>query len=370
MHDVFEVGSLIVEQAKKKLGDNLALVVYYGSQIRGDAKPDSDLDMFYVPVQETGPHLTILFEDKCFDLYPVSWERLNERANYDDYLTSCVHFSRVVYSRSPEDLERFQKLKDRIVELQKPEFKSHMVAKAQGIFQKASYHYFLIGLIDHGDLTATKMQAWEIVKILVHSIAVLNQTVCPGSPGASLKVISELPICPANLIDAAERIIHSHDPDEISSECFGLMKRLRVLLIEEHAKIQTGATFQEVFTSAYPEIREQFVKIARACSNRDSLRAFSASVQIQHGIAIFLGRASDGIQYTRFHHYGEFKPAYESHKLPNLLESIERDDFESLEEDVNELDKGIQSLLQDQSVGLNVLESIDDLDKDYWSHSR
>ena len=137
--NVFEIGDIMIAHARQKLGDAIDIIVYHGSQVKGTATDRSDLDFHYIPNRPISAHFTVLFEDKCFDLHPVSWEREKARAEYDDPLTSAIAFSKVVYSKSADVLKRYNDLKARIVELQEPQHKGYMVKKAIRIFRNAAW---------------------------------------------------------------------------------------------------------------------------------------------------------------------------------------------------------------------------------------
>lgn len=50
MSDVFAVAKLLMGNAIKTCGHEIDIIAYSGSYARGEARDDSDLDIFYIPV--------------------------------------------------------------------------------------------------------------------------------------------------------------------------------------------------------------------------------------------------------------------------------------------------------------------------------
>ena len=55
MSDVFKVAALLVDNAIKNYGQDVDLIAYTGSYARGEARDDSDLDIFYTPADGRKP---------------------------------------------------------------------------------------------------------------------------------------------------------------------------------------------------------------------------------------------------------------------------------------------------------------------------
>jgi hypothetical protein len=90
--NVMRAAELLIEKISKDYKDDIALVVIMGSYIYGETHSRSDLDMFFVPNTERGYNLgfTFIIDGIGFDYWPISWERLEHIANFDERITSII----------------------------------------------------------------------------------------------------------------------------------------------------------------------------------------------------------------------------------------------------------------------------------------
>ena len=100
----------IEETVRKHYAGTVALVCLYGSHINGTAGETSDVDCYFVPKTQEGMALarTFLMEGVGYDLFPMSWQRLEAIARLEQSHQPLVGDVRVLYADSPADLERLE----------------------------------------------------------------------------------------------------------------------------------------------------------------------------------------------------------------------------------------------------------------------
>ena len=83
MADVFKVADILITHARQVLGDDLALVAYYGSYALGQAKPTSDLDLYCVSEQGKAESAlaTFTLDGLPYDFGAKPWWVLENIAN-------------------------------------------------------------------------------------------------------------------------------------------------------------------------------------------------------------------------------------------------------------------------------------------------
>lgn len=362
MTDIWLAANAIIASAHQQLGDKIALIVHTGSRLRGTHTAYSDLDLYYVPSVETAAHCTVLYAGTPIDFFPISWARLERFANYDQPLTSLIADAQVIYARSAADLARFEQLQTRIAELQLPAQRLLMVNKAIALFKQTGYHYYLLDVECAADATfAWQREAWEIVKLSLQALAVMNQTFYHTDCGKNLAEVLALPKRPAQIAELLESIVQSTDYTTVKGAVQTLLHETKQLLAAEHQALVTPAPFAEQFNAYYPEIREQVNKILAACTRQDPQRALAAILQIQNEVADFLSRSTDGRSTAEVGSYSDYSTAYQALGLPDLLAYLHLQDYPGLCHAAETFDAQIQALLTHHGVALNTIATPDEL---------
>ncbi|MEZ4737109.1 MAG: hypothetical protein R3E79_59275 [Caldilineaceae bacterium] len=248
MFDIWEAGHAVLESAKQQLGDEIALIIYTGSRFKGTHSPYSDLDLYYVPRTHAEAHCTLLFDQTPLDLFPVNWSRLESWANYEQPNTSAIVDATVLYAHSAADRARLEELKARIQELQQPEQRPLMVEKAIRLFKQTGYHYFLLDVeCTAADPFACKREAWKIVEIVLHALAVMNQTFYHSDCGKNLAEVLALPKRPPDIERLLAVIVESADYVAVKAAVRTLLHQTKAFLADEHQALTALTPLAEQF---------------------------------------------------------------------------------------------------------------------------
>lgn len=104
-----------INKIKTEYPNDVALLIaVHGHSVNNDGH--GECFDYFVPATERGNELsqTFIIDGVGHDLYPRSWERTERTANLDELPTICLGNSKILYSRSKEDEERFQLLKKKL----------------------------------------------------------------------------------------------------------------------------------------------------------------------------------------------------------------------------------------------------------------
>lgn len=106
----------ISDRAVSEFAGEISLVVIYGSHVNGTGNRLSDVDCYYVPKTERAARAGVAFilDGVGYDIFPVSWERLEGIADLQESLVPLVGDGRIIYSAGTEDVERFRDLQARL----------------------------------------------------------------------------------------------------------------------------------------------------------------------------------------------------------------------------------------------------------------
>ena len=111
MENAAFVTQWVLDTVKKEYAQDIALVVAHGT-LRLDEQPQVS---YFVPVTERGRRFaqTFILGGQGFDIWGIEWERLEQFAALEEYDLTCLADAQVLYARTPEDLARFETLRER-----------------------------------------------------------------------------------------------------------------------------------------------------------------------------------------------------------------------------------------------------------------
>lgn len=177
--EVKNIDKELVEWAINKIQteykEDVSLLI---GQVGGGKIPTDEQNMvfdFFIPATERGYQLasTFIIEDMGYDLYPISWERLEGIANIEEpRMIFAFAKGEVIYARSQEERLRFENLKyEMLSKLQDKKFnlpKSlEFLGTAQEIFQT---------MLFEESLCSIRKAAGGVCSYLMNSIAIINGT--------------------------------------------------------------------------------------------------------------------------------------------------------------------------------------------------
>lgn len=108
--------SWVRETVENTYADDIHLVVMYGSHINGTAGKLSDVDFYFVPRTQRGYDLarTFLLAGVGYDLYPKTWDQLEEIAALENPMGPLLGDVEFLYCASAEDRQRFEALQTKL----------------------------------------------------------------------------------------------------------------------------------------------------------------------------------------------------------------------------------------------------------------
>ncbi|MBP7110385.1 MAG: nucleotidyltransferase domain-containing protein [Firmicutes bacterium] len=130
-----------VETVRTKYPDDIAILAVYGSYVNGTSHPLSDVDFFFIPKNKRGYEAarTFIIGGIGYDLFPMSWERVEGLSCLKEAIVPLLGDSLVAYHSSEEDLRRFMSLRARLCE--NLANRGFMLAKALEALGKAEEGY-------------------------------------------------------------------------------------------------------------------------------------------------------------------------------------------------------------------------------------
>ncbi len=111
-----KVVKYVLEKINKEFKEDIELLVCYGSYVNGTENEMSDVDMYFIPRNNSGYELgeTFILDGIGFDIFGMSWERVEGIADFKEHLSPLVGDVKIIYNHSKNSLENFEKLQDKL----------------------------------------------------------------------------------------------------------------------------------------------------------------------------------------------------------------------------------------------------------------
>ena len=343
----------------RKLGPEVDLIFRYGSTLKGTTHIYSDLDVSYVPAHEsTGDSITVLVSDVLIDLYPIHWSQLEDMSDFENVSASVLLENQLIYQRTDAVAKRFRFLASKLTSNLEPSARPQMLQKAQRLFQRIGYDYYLLREQAAAAHTLSCLyQASKITRAVFHCLAACNQA-CVDT--RKVDRVLALPKLPCDFAKTVEWISKATQPKDVLAACERLMRSTRALLLSEQRAMPIGgATFPGVFRAAYPELKAA-IQHAKLAAERGE-RLDPSLVSLYHEVMVHMAQATTGVAYGSFSPIADYEQDLSELGFPDLLAAFVADDQQRLGEQLDSFDERLREYLRQHAVGLNAFETVEEL---------
>jgi len=341
--------------------DHVALIFTYGSYARGKRTPTSDIDLAYIT--ETGEndclYNSFVYNGIGNEFWPISWTRLERIADAQDHYpvsAPMIAYSKILWSRSEKDLERFMALKEKIEEYRKLGKREYMVNKSLETYSEVYTNIAKLSI--EKTLSGTRYLAIKTIIDCSEALGYANQTYFTSGWGSNHNEVLTLKHRPKNLEKYIDTIISSTSTTEIKTAAETLALETRRILVKLQRETMKPSGLRKHITDYYPGIKEYINKIKTATEKEDRIKTAIAAYTVQAELTHMLCHGETGASNPVFNIPSETKQEYLRYGFADLLENIN-----TLSDKSDILDQTTQILFKKQGINLNKVENLTEFTK-------
>ncbi|WP_346939921.1 hypothetical protein [uncultured Clostridium sp.] len=246
--------------------------------------PEDGDDMafdFFIPACDHGYSLarTFIIDDMGYDLFPMTWKRIEGLAALNEGIAFCLADSEILYARNDADRERFELLRKTMFNNLKN--KDFIYTKSLEKINSAMDIYKT--MLFEKSLGNVRKAAGGIIEYLSQALAIINGTYINRDYGYSerMKQINILTNIPANFLKNYEEILRAKEIETIFKEVHNLMEETREFFEQFTPEGKLKSYNYDELAGWYEEARYTFRRIAYACKNNKFVDCFNLGYYLQ-----------------------------------------------------------------------------------------
>ncbi len=280
-----ELTNWAITQIQYKYKDDVALLIAISGHSLEDDCHGECFD-YFVPANENGNMLakTFIIDGVGHDLYPRSWERIRNMAEFNDDFTYGLGDAKILYYRSEEDKNRFVAMQQMLkANLQDKDF---MLKKA---FEKLDASMEIYRTMMFEDLLyKVRMAAGFIAHYLSIAVACINGTYFKQRLDLETVELAQMKETPENFITYYEAIVKAKSVEELKNLSHEIISTTRKFIAaHKPPKPEKSITPNyEYLADWYEEGSLTWRRIYHHCDNGNYWRVFPDAINLQNELNV------------------------------------------------------------------------------------
>ncbi len=334
-----ELTDWVIAQIQKKYKDDVALLIAVpGHALENDCH--GECFDYFVPANDHGNKLaqTFIIDGVGHDLYPRSWKRIENMAEFNDDFTGGLADGKILYYRNEEDKQKFIAFQEKQrANLQNKDF---MLKKALEKLDAAMEIYRTMMFEEM--LYKVRMAAGVIARYLSIAVALINGTYFKQRLDLETVELAQMKEIPDNFIAFSEGIVKAKSIEELRNLSHEIINTTRKF-IAAHIPQKTVPAITpdyEGLADWYEEGSLMWRRIYYFCDTQDPCRAFKDAISLQYELNII--REEFGLCEV------------------NLLGSFNAADLSTFKQKARECEQYIISQIESHGVVLNRYDTLEE----------
>lgn len=280
-----ELTDWAISQIQKKYKEDVALLIATSGHSLDNDCHGLCFD-YFVPANENGNKLarTFIIDGVGHDLYPRSWERIENMVAFNDEYTSALGEAIILYSHSDEDKKRFIAMQEK--QKANMQNKDFMFKKALEKLDTAMELYRTMMFEDQ--LYKVRMASGYIAHYLSIAVACINGTYFKQRLDLETVELAQMKEIPENFIAYFEAIVKAKSIDELKKLSYMIISTSRKF-IARHKPLKVEEAISPVYENLagwYEELSMAWRRLYYHCDTKNYKRAFPDAIYLQNELNI------------------------------------------------------------------------------------
>lgn len=277
----------IAEKAEREYAEDISLVLIYGSYINGTANSRSDVDCCFIPKTERGYEMAtgFILEGVGYDVFPMSWERVERIACLRENLTPLVGDVEIIFCGSAEDMARFRGMQETLQRCLADGAYVREIAE-----ERCREAGRLCGMLE---CVRTETEAWKIagmvIMTLADAVAVFHHEYFHLGLKQQFEDLMRIQGVPEEIVEGYRSVVKAPSGDEaaacarkmLADVCRHLGVAVPVQAAVEGTRPGGRVIDGAQLAGLYEEISSTFNKIYVCCEAGNAVLAFLSAVCLQ-----------------------------------------------------------------------------------------
>ncbi len=267
----------VIEKAKQKCPESLALVGIYGSVCTKDEYEKSDLDLLILINDDNGWQLSDCFiledEQIGYDIYCTSWQMLEEDAGCHHAHISKLMDSEIVYTANTTVTERLNKLKEKVNDILKTEKRFQQVNEIQNHIYKV-----YADAMTADNIGKQREYSAYMISLCLDIVMLWNGKYFKKGIKRTFEELDGI-LLPYDFKENIEKIVRAQEMSEISRLLTDFLRSVIYFTKQTENKIQPS---KEAFSGTYEEMFSNWKnKMSDAADRGDVFSSFMNMASLQ-----------------------------------------------------------------------------------------
>jgi hypothetical protein len=271
-----------VEKVKKEFSQDICLLLEHRT-LRLPPDQEYSAFSFYIPAAARSNALarTFIIGGIGYDLFPMSWERIERTAELREYNTTCLADAEILYARNEADKRRFTSLQARLAaNLENPQYTHDRAAE----WYKTATEIYQHTLFEEQSGKIRENSGY-ICDLLSIATALINHTYFAHGQTSQITELEKMEKLPLDFTGLYRAIVLSKFPEEQKKLCHRMLQNAKTFL-DENDPSKAAATgkskpdFSEL-AAWYQELSYTWQRVYYWCDAKDPVNAYIWACMLQ-----------------------------------------------------------------------------------------